>query len=222
MTSRQHKKEMLDYLVEKLKGSGEKIVPRHIEFFKGMTTNYIRVGDNGIVLLLDQAYPGERSEQAYSGLGKFSRRAVVILKDGKTFFRNAAEDNTFKQKYELSLKNYSTEEMHRMIQFRPEEIYLVSEVGKSRLQYFQPTSAMLSPMNVSYSFEPVEFDYSHIDSSCQFKPEDRESTRLFIWSDKREYAGTVLLGKSNLMADKPENRAKLAELISAEKPSLPQ
>jgi len=216
MTSKQHKKEMLDYLVSKLESSGEKIEPAHKELFKGTTTNFIRVGNDGLVLLLDQTYPGTRFEGAYdAGIKNRKRFAVVILKDGKTFFRNAAEDNTFKQKYELSLKNYSTEEMHRMIQFRPEEIYLVSEVGKSRLQYFQPTSAKLSPMVVSYQFEPAEFDYSHIDSYSQFKPEDRESVRLHLWSDKHERTENLLLGRSNVMADTPEARAKLAELLTA-------
>jgi len=210
MTSKQHKKEMLDYLVSKLEGSGETVVPAHKKIVSGITTNYIRVGDNGLVLLLDQIYPGDKFEIAYAGARKFDRQAVVVLKDGKTFFRNAAEDNTFKQKYELSLKNYSTEEMHRMIMFRPEEIYLASELGKSRIQYFQPASERLDRMSVSFHFEPVEFDYSHI-PSYQFQPANSESVRLHIWSNKLEWNGNLLLEKRRLLADTPENRAKLVD-----------
>jgi len=103
----------------------------------------------------------------------------LLYKDGKNFFRNAAEKKDFKRRYNLSLKHYRSDETRRMILLSLEE----RAISKRKIwtQYYQPSSPRLKERLVSFRFQPVKFDYSHIDEELQFKPNDRYSERLSIW-----------------------------------------
>jgi hypothetical protein len=126
--------------------------------------------------------------------------AAVLFKDGKTFFRSAAEKHGFKSSdnYELSLKNYNSSEIQRIICLRPEEIFLRA-VTRNQVQYYQPASERLDQGLVVYKYDNVEFDYSHIDENDGFKPENRESTKLFIWNDSDFHDGKFELKKGILV-----------------------
>jgi len=113
--------------------------------------------------------------------------AVVFYKDGKTFFRSAAEANYFKKKNELSLKNYTTEDMQHMILLRPEEIRVNQD--KVFLQYYQPESARLQEGISTFRFEPVVFDYSHLEK--WYVDDDKDSERLFIWTERIDRSGDL-------------------------------
>ena len=190
MTSRAQKKDMLDYLVAGLGGS-DKIEPMKKKFINNIQSSYILVGDSGIVFLVDQVYTGDTFGQILRVMkGSRPNVATIVLKDGETFFRNAAEKNYFKKSHQLSLKNYSAEEMRRMIIFRPEEIAIERSLG--RIQYYQPQSANLNQGVVTFKFKDVVYDYSHIDSS-RFKPADTESARLKIWTGRKEEYGLIQL-----------------------------
>jgi len=196
---------MLDYIVNKLEhGNGETIIPRSKEIVSGIVSNYILIGSHketrrddkdGIILLIDKIYPKNSFNEIYEKVSDIDSLkgniGVVIFKDGKTFFRNASEKNYFKKKKKLSLKNYTDDEMHKMILFRPEEIFLSKR--KEWLQYYQENSSLLKEGIVSFKFSPVIFDYNHIDSMERFKPNDVESERLHIWKKRIFHDGPIEL-----------------------------
>jgi len=184
------KAQQADYLVESLRGSDERVEPKTKIIVGDADTNYILVGENGIVLLVDRVYPNETFRRAYNlAIEKKSKIGVVFFKDGETFFRNAAETHGFKERYDLSLKNYNPEQVRQMISFRPEEIF-AHGTGREWLQYYQPSSGRLEQGLESFKFVPVTFDYSHIPEG-RFQPEDRDSKRIHLWTERRHFTGLL-------------------------------
>jgi hypothetical protein len=193
MVSKKQRKEMLDYLVTRLESSASNVKPISLEFYSGIKTNLVKVDNDGAVLLVDQKYKNGILKPIYRDLiGQVERLAVVFYKDGRTFFRSAAQDKRWKSQKGLSLKNYDEEEMNRVIMFRPEESLIFGQ-NNGILQYYQPQSQKLSQGVVSLEFTPVRFDYSHIPSSSRFKPENRDSDKLYIWERKHEHIGDLTL-----------------------------
>lgn len=211
MTSKQEKKQMLDYLVSKLINSETIVQPVESEIISGIKTRYISLmnkdnleSDN--VILIDREYPKDSFSKLYSAVKNKSRGkiAAVLLKDGKTFFRNAAEANGFKQRYGLSLRKYSAEETHRMIQMRPEELFL--EKIKDYVQYYQPKSERLKEAIVTCKFEPVKFDYGYRGHYADngYELENKDSTRIMIHNKISEST----------------NNLKLEEILPSQYPKL--
>lgn len=185
MASRKLKKQMLDFVVGGLEGSlqdGGLIIPRSREVLPGIETSYVLVGNSGIVLLVDKEYKNDSFSVLYEKAQKQTQGnvGVLFLKDGRTFFRSAAQKIHFKSKEGLSLKKYSPDQIGKMILLRPEEIS-VSQTGKE-LQYYQPSSEKLKEGIDSFVFQPVRYDYSHLDSRSGFKPNDTYSERIFLWN----------------------------------------
>ncbi|HLC87398.1 MAG TPA: hypothetical protein VJH65_03945 [Candidatus Nanoarchaeia archaeon] len=193
MASKKQKEHMIDYLFGKLEEGGHTIETVTKEIVPGKKSNYFRVDDDGLVLLIDSYYTNDSLEKIYRDIKQTKRNnlALVFLKDGKTFFRNAAERHDFKRKYGLSLKNYKPEETHQMILFRPEEIFMNDR--RNYLQYYQPVSERLKEGLISFTFKPVNFDYSHIDPGYQFRPQDRDSIRLHIWKERNFTQNSLVL-----------------------------
>lgn len=206
MVTRQQKRNMLDYLVAKLEGGEEQIVPITERLLRNrpIDTAYIEVGEDGIVFLLDQLYPGGSFSPVYEWMKQNkSRVGLVLLKDGKTYFRSAAEDNYWKAQKELSLKHYRGA-MNRLILLRPEEKFARDK--KSWVQYYQPDSPKLEESLVSFQFGNVEFDYSHIEDSSRFKPQNKDSERLFLVQDKKvEVAGNLVLNSRGYLVEREES-----------------
>lgn len=199
MVNKGQKRRMIEYVAGCLDRSGESI-NLGAKKIEGKDVNYIKVGDDGIVLMVDQAFGKPRFNRIHSGAQRqFPRVGVLFYKDGDTFFRSAAEKNQFKKKEELSLKHYDNNQMHRMMLLRPEEIRIKNH--RIPLQYYQPESQRLEEGIVQYSFGPVRFDYVHVDSSERFKPDNRDSARLFIWNaDKKvELSNDLVLGRNLLV-----------------------
>ena len=187
--TKKQRNEMRDYLVEKLRGSNNIIEPV-TRAISGIESDYIKVGQDGIVILVNRVYPNESLNQLYKTACQFKKNvAPVFFKDGETFFRNAAERHYFKKSHNLSLKHYTGQQMHQMILFRPEEIFVLDR--SPLIQYYQPRSERLEQGLASFKFSPVRFDYSHIDSSYRFKPENRESDRLHIWTETELNQGNL-------------------------------
>jgi hypothetical protein len=190
------KKQMLDYICKNLDGSVEGkglVVPGLKTFFTGIVTAYVKVGNDGLVLVVDQEYPEDRFSELYKRAQHQTPNnvGIVFLKDGKTFFRSAAARNYFKKSQELSLKHYNPEQMQSMILLRPEERFLVNRAR--RLQYYQPASERLEEGIETFDFTPVRFDYSHINPEIKFKPEDRFSERLFLHKSRNHQTEPVKL-----------------------------
>ena len=194
--TKKQRNHMRDYLISKLEASASRVEPVIVEIAPGIKTNYISVGDEEKILLIDRVYPKKTMNHVYRVLQSEGRVTPIFYKDGETFFRNAIKKNYFKKNKHLSLKNYSNQEMHRMILFRPEESF-VSSI-RDWLQYFQPVSERLSEGVESFKFEPVEFNYDHIGSD-RFQPENRDSEKLRIWIDRRHREENLEIYKNYLV-----------------------
>lgn len=219
MTSRQHKKEMLDYLVNKLSLSafGGRVEPHSDRAF-GANADYILVGNSGIVLLVDHSFDSSFSEIYRNAESKKANIAAVVLKDGDTFFRSAARENYHKANTHGVLKKYNPavnkkivdgkNVMHRLMNLSSEEIFLCMS-NCSKVQYYQPKSARLNDAIVSYTFRPVFYDYSHLSEfeidnlvekgkiASKEHPVERAGN-LSVWTEKEEIRndGLVLFGQS--------------------------
>lgn len=176
---------MEEYVASKLEESGNEIIAEKKKIVPGIYSRYIKVNGDGIVLLVDKKYGAENFRRLYGIARKqFGQHVgVVFFKDGDTFFRSAAPKVDFKRRHDLSLKEYDTEEVRRMISLRPEELHV--EGGASELQYYQPDSERLDEGIVTYTFKPVTYDYSHLPGMNEFARGPRDSARLRMWSDSR-------------------------------------
>lgn len=201
MASAKEKRQMMDFFVDRLRTASGAVVPASVDFGDGKKINYIVVDNGGAVLLVDRAYPNESFAQARKYLKQTkSSVATVFYKDEGTFFRSASRDNQFKGSLDFSLKKYTPEQIQRMITFRPEERYMVGR--DEAIQYYQPKSDRLQEALATFGFEPVRFDYSHIDERERFKPQNRDSSKLFIWSpdEREELTGDIRLSENFLVS----------------------
>ncbi len=199
MTSQKEKKRMMDFTLSCLEDSGENLVPCS-KSIHNKKTNYIKVGDDGVVLLVDKIFRGKNFDKIYSeAMRDFSRVGTLFFKDGKTYFRNAAKDNYFRQERGLSLKNYTNKEMNKMIMFRPEEKIVYDEIYTESLQYYQPESERLEEKIATFRFKPVTFDYTHIHPSERFGPAHEKSKRLRVWDKRIERDEDLELSKKYLL-----------------------
>lgn len=130
--------------------------------------------------------------------------SLLIYKDGKDFFRNAAEKNDFKRRYSLSLKYYTSEQTRKMINLSPEEIYVKN--SKTWMQYYQPKSKRLEERIVSVKFKPVTFDYSHISSYERFKPHNKDSEMMFMWDNRVDGKKPLILNGGYIKSLKLETK----------------
>ena len=197
------KRRMVEFIEDRLKTAGYSTVPQHNHLIPDIKTHYLTVADSGIILCISEAYTANK----FNGLLNRCRReiydiGVVFYKDGTTFFRAAAPKKAYKRRtskneLELSLKHYSTKEIQNMIDFRPEEIRIYQDRNR-RVQYYQPDSKMLNECIATFTFKPITYDYSHIGND-RFRPTNKESTRTFMWTDRKERDCPLGLYKGHLI-----------------------
>lgn len=194
MINQKQQKEMLDYLVAKLENSYSNVDPKKSQSYNGINANYIKL-DNGLLLLADQGFLTKNGTHNINMLNLIYANALnytkknfdnanvgfIIYKDGENFFKSAAGKHSYKSKRGLSLKNYSDEDLTRMIIFRPEEKYIFDKKD-GILQYFQSSKSETGSGIATYEFKPVIFDYSHIDQYQKFKPHNKPSERDHIFT----------------------------------------
>lgn len=192
MINQKQQKEMLDYLVAKLENNYSNVTPMTRKLSHDIETNYIKL-DDGLLILVDKGFlikeKGRNVNTLRTVYGKAlnftkenynnSNVGFITYKDGKNFFRSAAPKHHFKADDNHSLKRYS-EDMDKMIFFRPEEKFVYGHNGT--MQYYQPDSKKLNQGIITYKFDPVILDYSHIDSKRIFKPSNKPSEKDHIWT----------------------------------------
>jgi len=84
------RKNMMDYLLTRLECSNPSIVSKSREIISGITSNYIFVGDKGLVFLVDEIYPGDNLKRIHDFAASSGKDiAYVFMKDGKNFFRSS-------------------------------------------------------------------------------------------------------------------------------------
>lgn len=210
MISQKQQKEMLDYLIAKLENNYSNVNPMTRKLSHGIDTTYIKV-DDGLLLLIDKGFLVKENgrnintlEKVYDKALNFSKAkynnhnvGLVVYKDGENFFRAAAPKHHYKSEKGLSLKNYSNKDLHKMIFFRPEEKFIYKTTGN--VQYYQPKSEMLKQGIITYEFEPVIFDYSHIDSNTRFKPHNKASEKDYLWINGEFIDEDIILSNGLIM-----------------------
>lgn len=188
------KRQMRDYLVDRLAAGGTPVSPQAVQFDTSGTL--YSVGEDGFVLALYDTFGGERfTRLIHEVVRKRPRRAVVVLKEGTTYFRSAAEDVHFKRD-DRSLKHYSVDDVNRMILTRPEEQAVLK--SSKTIQYYQPASSRLSEGLATIGFEPVAYDYTHLPADW-FRPAEKDSTRLFLNTPLSLLDGPLCLGARALI-----------------------
>jgi len=193
MIAQKQRAKMMDYLVSSLEGSDQKIVPV-TNAFGNLKANYIRAGDKKSVFLIDKDYSDKALRDIYK-MAQINGNDItfVFYKDGETYFKNAAEKNGFKRRDELSLKNYTAEQIRRMIKFTHEEKF-VNEIA-DLMHYYQPESKNLKEGIIGYKFSPIKFNYSHLnfnDGENWFIRENMDfnseiqSKDIFMWEEPQK------------------------------------
>ncbi len=235
MTNREYKDQMLDYVVRNLSNGGHDVRIRRQDLLckmnpamKGESTYLLVDADTpekGLVLLVDRVYTGAKFDILTSGIRKsWSNSAVLFLKDGETYFRNSASRHDYKRRKDLSLKEYTADETHKMIMLSPAEIKEMmrnrKRNGTMDLQYYQPKSERLEEAIVTYRFDTVEYDYSHV-PSYRFQVRNRESERIFIWKEKLERTGQIKLHNGRIIcaSTQPQTGSQGAESPSPKVPA---
>ncbi len=189
---------MLEYLVRKLSAGGEQVTPFAKKLVDDRLSHYLKTEQKGLVFLCDRPYTKQHfARLAKSAKKQFENVAIVFLKDSTTYFRTALPQAYFKADGR-SLKEYTIEDLKRIMHLRPEEIYCVYHSAKGTLQYYQPKSHQQNEGIVQYTYDTILFDYSHI-SEERFQPRNACSKRLHQWKDKKEHTGPLTLDKRSLL-----------------------
>lgn len=208
MTNKAERKVIKDYLVDRLSFNAVSVTP-YEQSIAGNDVDFITTLDQntskaGLVILVDRIFTGNSLREIRRQFRNYlwDNIAFAFYKDGKTFFRAGVKFDNYsrgKSKYGLSLKNYNDKEINHMINFRPEE-QLAYEQGKGWVQYYQPASQNLTEGIVNLKFEPVRFDYSHINANVKFKPENKDSEKLRIWKERKEKSGKLKIEMGFLLS----------------------
>jgi len=209
MTLAAQRKQMVDYLFEQLKGSAETVIPTNKKIIPGINSSYILVDNDGIVLLLDKKYSKNDFKQVYNGASAVKRNiAAVVLKDETTFFRYAFRGQFSKSRYRKSMNtaadigffcnNYEHE---NKLMLQPEEVFIAFKKAQG-VQYFRPGE---SPALETFRFSPARLDYSYFDSGTRIKPRNRDSKRIFSFTQIGENPGNIIL-KNNYLVRVPSQK----------------
>lgn len=194
MTLKEQGLAMQAFIVNKLEGFGVEIEPRTREIGR-KKASYILVGGEegkGIVLLIDPTY----TEQDFLELYRKAKRhkkdvAVVVFKDGKTFFRSARYRGHQRRKPDRSLKKYSKRDLQNLLMLHPLEVFLADH--RTYTQYYQPESPRLREGIECFQFKPAVYDYSHLSPEARFGSVKRSSEKLFFWTYRIHLDGDLVL-----------------------------
>jgi len=193
---------MKDYLVAKLEGTGEKIDGSNVS---GIGANCISVGNEGIVLLMDQTRSGSAFRKDYGTAREdCSEVGIVFYKDGDTFFRSDAQKSNSRLSEDRSLKEYNPEQVRRMISLTPAEIF-ARNVKDGITQYFQPESERLGEGLETFKFTTVLFDYSHIPAKDRYGHVRVPSKKIFLWENRWHFDSQLELRVDGLLTKRTED-----------------
>ena len=193
MTSKKQRQAMQEYIVSRLEASNPHTEPRTKKIGR-KNSSYVLVGEEaetaGIVLLIDQHYSRQDFLDLYRQAKQYKKDvAVVLIKDGTTFFRPAKHRGHKRRKPDRSLKKYSAQELQKLLMLHPIESFLAE--NRDSMQYYQPESERLEEGLECFQFKPVVFDYTGREE--WYLPEERKSESLFLWTDRKHLEGDLVL-----------------------------
>jgi len=192
MVSRKQKQDMKDFLVAGLEGFGLNIEPCTKPIVEKKDSSYVLVGSKGIVLLIDRPYAKDAFLKLHSQARQSKRDvAVVLFKDGKSYFRSAKHRGHQRRKKGRSLERYSVGDLQKLLMLHPIESFLAE--NRSYVQYYQPDSPRLNEGIECFQFKPIVFDYTHIPETKRFGPEKEKSKSLFLWKYRGHLEGSLVL-----------------------------
>lgn len=135
---------------------------------------------NIVQILLNYQIPMKEFNEIYNSYQKqFEFVVPIFYKDNKTFFRRTVDRNkAFRN--ELSLKNYSNQEIHHMISLTRQEITAKNQEKTNTLYYFQPETQKTHESLINVRMKPVLLDYSHLPDDHIKKHKNEFSKTYFI------------------------------------------
>ncbi len=139
--------------------------------------------------------------------------APVLYKDGKTAFVRMVERNPSWRR-EKSLKNYTSQQINRMLHLRGIEKAVMGHFGDDLL-YYQPETADLQESLRRFELGSVDLDYSHLspgDSGYGFAT-DRASVDYKL----PEEAATIVGAARFTFADRQPDYLRRAWLVGLDK-----
>jgi hypothetical protein len=184
---------MAEYILPRLEAGGQKFILDGNDIDGVGRVNFLK-SDNKRIFLIDRDY-SENEYQRLIGLAsgripykerKYSyENASIFFKDGKTYFRSAAFGDKsglkgvkYKQQRSLSLKDYTDDEVRRMILLSQAELQELKR--DNNIWYFQPKSERLEEEIIKYRFTPARYNYSYKHYGDGFIPENKNSKRVYI------------------------------------------
>jgi hypothetical protein len=211
MTTKDNNKreEMIEHLVRRLEQhytyhvNRNKIIPAlNID----IPTDYIKIGDEGLVMLLCKQYPLKQDttktpfEIIYSAMSKtFNNNvAVIFYGDGEMFFRQSL--SVRKTKPEWTKDSYYENKRENVIIFRPEEKALYA-LGKRKFQYYNPTSNNLFGIGELFtcSFEGITPNYVGSVTDNGYKIPVKDLERDHLWTNRKLVSGNLRLNNGMLI-----------------------
>jgi hypothetical protein len=187
---------MAEYLLPRLEAGGQKF---ELKINKVPNVGILAVlrdavikEDKRRILLIDRTYTQEEYQTIINIASRYELNYVSIFyKDGKHYFRSAAfgeksgvKGIKYKQTREYSLKDYTNEEVARMmILTQPETIHLKKD---NNILYYQPESIRLEEELRRYRYTPIRFSYNHLKSveneegKKTYVPENTNSKRIYF------------------------------------------
>ncbi|MGV8086073.1 MAG: hypothetical protein ACP5N1_00440 [Candidatus Woesearchaeota archaeon] len=201
--------------IKKYEMMAEYLIPRLNAYEQDFKLQISKVNDVGIlpvlkqdnkrILLIDRIY----TEKEYRTILHLAKEhnlecASVFFKDGKRYFRSAAfgekagtKGVKYKQTRELSLKDYTNEEIARMMLLSPPE--LVNLEKDNNILYYQPNSQRLEEELRKYRFTPIRFNYNHIPEVEEvYHPKNKNSQRIYINKLVQQLTNNILFDNKTL------------------------
>ena len=195
MVNQKSQKRMLDYIVNKLEGSYNTVEPRTAIKVADINSNYIKLDDNKMVILVDQPYPREKITTGYSNkklsaplLKKLYDQAVswyqskgirpdigfVFFMDQDHFFRTENKKRDFYDAEHIqSLESLNKDASQNIVLFSPEELFIFN--NRSYGYKSVPIQAVSGvPQNT------LQFDYKTGSNRLQYFQESAEGSDAIV------------------------------------------
>lgn len=206
---------MIEYLLPRLEAGGKKFEPGENKLDGIGKINFLKF-ENKRIFLIDRVLSDSKYQQLlniasgkvpYRGNTVNYEHVSIFYKDGIIGFRSAAfgekagiKGIKYKQLKDLSLKDYTNDEVSRMMLLFPMELIALKK--DNNIWYFQPKSenhGRLEEAVVKYRFTPVRFNYSYMDQESKFIPANKESKRIYINKLVNQLSDSIKLENSQLM-----------------------
>ncbi|GEM_PF-3360367 len=210
MVLKKQRERMKEYVSEKLENSGIYIVKDISEDCLKLEPN----PDGEVYLFLHSNPNGSRDFEHKLNRLIYNGNYVtnIFYKNGEDFFRQLTDREKFILR-DRSMKNYSFNEISRMIKLREKEQKILHFSGDRRLVYYQPDNSefggRLEEGLVSFELKPIFASYSH-------RNRDDKGYDFIMANDGRKLDTRVISGNKNDLIGKikPQYSSKIPRVFN--------